>query len=591
MKATSGKSILKHSMISALTLAVFLILATGSFYILDLFDIEVDKQMVGIGIYEEVEYHRNINQYITRIGEQDDHGRWNGWIVIEYYKGNNDLIYQEHVYMHHGRRQGICTRKYPDGRVVEEHYVNGIKIDLKKAARADLEEGSAFGLVRDRYPWFLFMLEAYGYDNQYVQNYLDATETLLGTYTFTPEEFDTYYEQVQDSLSKTPYDSIIQSNYTLSMSLGFQRMKDDQLRMAVIDRYRSEGSSTFSILEATYPHYIAEMEGMGVIEADLVQFCSDLDDTLTLYGSLDPEDAFFVDSVDSRFYVAIGSIMSAEDDISSTSLKKEIPDYPIRFDLQDLKNVDLPDLVNEAMAALELYGPAATPSEVAELAFMSMLMRLLEGDLIRECVYDAYLLGAGIPQLPAVGTRFVSDNSASSATLDGFVFDDGGAGVTARGIAWADFYNPAVTDNTEAAGSGTGQFSVTLQGLSEGETYYARAYATNSAGTAYGNVVSFVAGSTVGIEGTLTGSGELTIYPNPASSQVMIRFTFASEAPCEIAVYDMSGRRVQHHDPGILAMGEHEVPLDISGLPAGIYHCRLLRNGIPEAVTELVVAR
>jgi uncharacterized protein (TIGR02145 family) len=40
-------------------------------------------------------------------------------------------------------------------------------------------------------------------------------------------------------------------------------------------------------------------------------------------------------------------------------------------------------------------------------------------------------------------------------------------------------------------GSGTGTFSSSLTGLTPNTTYYVRAYATNSAGTAYGNEVTF----------------------------------------------------------------------------------------------------
>jgi hypothetical protein len=592
MKAKTSENVLKHSVISALTLAFFFILATGSFTILDLVDIEVDKQLVGIGIYEEIEYHRSNNQYITRIGEQDGHGRWKGWIVIEYYKANNNLIYQEQVYMLNGRRQGLCTRRYPDGSVVEEHYLNGMKIDLKKAAEAKLAEGSAFGLIQDRYPWILFVLEAFGYDAQYVQSYLDTTETILGTYTFTPEEFDNYYEQVQDSLGETPYDSIIASNYSLSMSTGFQRMKDDPLRMAVIDRYRSGEGAVFSILESTYPHYIVEMNSIGVIGADLVQFCNALDDSLDLMGVLDPEDPFFVDSVDSWYFQAVGQIMNAEDnDTKATLLKRGIPDHPVNVDMTDLKNMDLHDLINESKTTLHLHNQAATPSEVAEMVMMSMFVRLLEGDLIRKCVYDAYLQGAGVPNLPTVGTQFTSDNSATSATLNGYVIEDGGANITARGIAWADFYDPTVTDNTEAAGSGTGQFSVTLENLTEGETYYARAYATNSAGTAYGNVISFVAGNTVG-----TGKGEgeatdLAIYPNPASSKINIRFQSGSPASFDLLIYDTAGRMVLQHKAGNTGAGKHAFILDVSGIPDGFYHCRLLRDGIPFTSAGLLIAR
>ncbi len=52
-------------------------------------------------------------------------------------------------------------------------------------------------------------------------------------------------------------------------------------------------------------------------------------------------------------------------------------------------------------------------------------------------------------------------------------------------------------------GSGTGSFTSNLTGLTANTTYYVRAYATNSAGTAYGNQVSF---TTTGISAIIFNS-------------------------------------------------------------------------------------
>ncbi|WP_321348984.1 MBG domain-containing protein [uncultured Draconibacterium sp.] len=90
--------------------------------------------------------------------------------------------------------------------------------------------------------------------------------------------------------------------------------------------------------------------------------------------------------------------------------------------------------------------------------------------------------------LPTVTTNSASSISSTGATLGGNVTNDGGATVTSRGIAYATSSNPT---SGVAAGSGTGSFSQTVSGLSPGTTYYARAYATNSVGTAYGPQISF----------------------------------------------------------------------------------------------------
>jgi hypothetical protein len=53
--------------------------------------------------------------------------------------------------------------------------------------------------------------------------------------------------------------------------------------------------------------------------------------------------------------------------------------------------------------------------------------------------------------------------------------------------------NPTPRNNHTSDGTGTGSFVSSITGLEPGTSYYVRAYATNSVGTAYGNSYSFVA--------------------------------------------------------------------------------------------------
>ena len=101
-----------------------------------------------------------------------------------------------------------------------------------------------------------------------------------------------------------------------------------------------------------------------------------------------------------------------------------------------------------------------------------------------------------IPTTPTVTTAqgpVVSATDNSIATSGGTVTDEGGAGVTARGICWSSVTSaPVITDSHTTDGTRTGTFSSTLTGLQNGTTYYVRAYATNAMGTVYGTYVSFV---------------------------------------------------------------------------------------------------
>lgn len=96
-----------------------------------------------------------------------------------------------------------------------------------------------------------------------------------------------------------------------------------------------------------------------------------------------------------------------------------------------------------------------------------------------------------VAELPTVTTAEVSEITSNTAQCGGEVTNDGGAEVTECGICWSTSANPTIDDNHVAAGTGTGAFTASLEGLEANTTYHARAYATNVAGTAYGQEVEF----------------------------------------------------------------------------------------------------
>jgi len=106
--------------------------------------------------------------------------------------------------------------------------------------------------------------------------------------------------------------------------------------------------------------------------------------------------------------------------------------------------------------------------------------------------------------VPTVTTIAVSDITATSASSGGNVSDDGGAPVTARGVCWGTSTNPTISDSHTTDGSGTGTFTSSITGLTPDTTYYLRAYATNTAGTAYGNEATFTTAANPIISGTVT---------------------------------------------------------------------------------------
>jgi uncharacterized protein (TIGR02145 family) len=94
--------------------------------------------------------------------------------------------------------------------------------------------------------------------------------------------------------------------------------------------------------------------------------------------------------------------------------------------------------------------------------------------------------------LPTISTLAVSDISVNSAISGGNISVDGGGPITARGVVWDTAKNPTISLATKTvSGTGIGNFSSTIENLEPETTYYTKAYATNSAGTAYGDEVEF----------------------------------------------------------------------------------------------------
>ncbi|MCX6184326.1 MAG: hypothetical protein NTX74_04630, partial [Flavobacterium sp.] len=94
--------------------------------------------------------------------------------------------------------------------------------------------------------------------------------------------------------------------------------------------------------------------------------------------------------------------------------------------------------------------------------------------------------------LATLTTTAVSGITTTAAATGGTITSDGGAPITARGIVWSNLPNPTIDLPTQTSdGSGIGTFPSTISGLNPNWDYHVRAYATNSAGTAYGNEITF----------------------------------------------------------------------------------------------------
>jgi uncharacterized protein (TIGR02145 family) len=96
--------------------------------------------------------------------------------------------------------------------------------------------------------------------------------------------------------------------------------------------------------------------------------------------------------------------------------------------------------------------------------------------------------------LASIVTGTVTDVTSSSAICSAEITNDGGDAVTARGLVWSTTNNQVTLDDADGVtieGTGSGTFSSPMTALTRYTDYWVRPYATNGAGTAYGDAIQF----------------------------------------------------------------------------------------------------
>ena len=123
--------------------------------------------------------------------------------------------------------------------------------------------------------------------------------------------------------------------------------------------------------------------------------------------------------------------------------------------------------------------------------------------------YNLTLNATGENVKPTVTTQAVSSLGATTATGNGDITSLGSPNPTQHGVCWNMAGSPTVEDSKteDGAVSTTGAFTTSMTGLFAETTYYVRAYATNLAGTAYGNEVSFTTNDGTGVPPDVQDAG------------------------------------------------------------------------------------
>jgi len=191
--------------------------------------------------------------------------------------------------------------------------------------------------------------------------------------------------------------------------------------------------------------------------------------------------------------------------------------------------------------------------------------------------YGADMTFTTLPEPPTVTTQAVSSITTTTATGNANITDLGNPNPTAHGVVWNTGGTPTTADSytDKGAAASTGAFTSNITGLSSNTTYYVRAYATNTAGTAYGSEVSFTtdAPAPTATTGTATAVGLTgatlngTVNANGASTTV----TF------EYGTTVAYGTTVTADQSPISGTADTAVSVTISGLlPGTTYHYRVV---------------
>lgn len=526
----------------------------------------------------------------TTVGKWDKKNkRFVGEVTITYTDRYTDFKGREKVGMKDGKRHGRAIYTKPDGTEVYKCYQKGEVVDYnkcvsgpKKSASVGQENKSAYAIFDAKFPWFAFKLDAFDYSPDYVQSYLDTLELLLYASEFTEDEFETYYSEVIDTLSETPYDSLIVLNDYHSFYNGIDLILDHEFRLATIFSYRDRDGDTYQTVKSIFPNYLLELNAAEVTDSDFELFCSDYDSIMRTYVPISPEDDFFIDSLEERMYRTLNLISAGDEGSETESLKSA-------WFSSELGDLFTPD--QTLLSQYRVRTVNTSPADVSDIIFLSIIMDFLNGDLLKEAVKEAFALKQGIVTLPTVVTDFIGSTSQTSANIYGHVIDDGGGEVTSRGIAWAMFFNPTLDNQVKAAGSGTGEFETSLTELSEGETYYARTFATNSAGTAYGNCIAFIAGSISGIDAPVVSDAEYGIYPNPAKDHITVSIKAEDSKPMVFYLYDMSGKLVLQKELSMLVPGVNLIRVNLSEVESGSYLWHIAGDAGVDASELLLINR
>lgn len=110
--------------------------------------------------------------------------------------------------------------------------------------------------------------------------------------------------------------------------------------------------------------------------------------------------------------------------------------------------------------------------------------------------------------------------------------------------------------------------------LNPNKTYYWRVYAIGDGGTSTMSIVKTFSTTSLGVD-DVRSVASLSVYPNPASSNVNISLSLTEATPLTVSLYSLLGENMMTVYNGHGNIGENNFTTDVSKLAVGVYHLRI----------------